>query len=1402
MKLYPLTKPQQSIWSMQQYYGGSIANITGSAFFHNDVSINDLNDALNKTLEENDSLRIQVMIKDSIPMQYLVPFESTVFEVRNFPAKSNFDAWIDNFAKAPFDISGRLYKIVIIKIGDNKVGYVLHLHHLIADAWTLSFLPNCITKNLNSKPNNINSYLDYISTEQEYESSPRFQKDMDYFTSCFDKCNEPVYLIDQQAKSAVSTRLSLSIHKEDANRMRNFCLKNKISPCALFMNALATYLYRIKGSKEFFVGTTVLNRSGKREKETSGMFINTVPLLLHIDNSKSSLENIKLNLISFMNILRHQRYQYSDLLKSIREKHNFADRLYDVTLHFQNASLAEAGVEAKWHFCGSQSESLNIHINDRQGEGVFNLDYDYQNDLFNSNEVERIHEHLLNLIMDMIKHPEKKPDELKLISDNEYHQVIHGFNVTDFYYPKDKFMHQFFEDNVLETPDATALIATDKTLTFIELNQFANKIANVLIKKGIGADDVVAIFLPRKSYYITAMLGILKSGGAYMPLDINYPMDRVNFLLSDSGAKVLITTWEYESNLGASTLSCDALYVEDMFEDENIDNPNLDISESNLFCALHTSGSTGMPKTAGLIHKNLCNYMIMAKPMFNNVETSLSTTIVSFDIFLQETLLALACGIKVVFFSDQEINNQTLFEKKVEEYNKSYIFQTPTKLQNYVQNSLKKKFLFHISSLLVGGEVFSQELYDLIGKHDGVINIYGPTETTVCATTSKLLPDSDNITIGRPIANTQIYILDKHFNPLPVGAVGELCISGDGVGRGYLNRPELTAEKFIPNPFIEGKRMYRTGDLALWREDGQLEYVGRMDNQVKIRGLRIELGEIEAAISKFAGVKQTVVIDIKDEKSRQYLCAYYVSDYDLNEKDLRIELAKTLPRYMIPHFFTKLDTIPSTGSGKTDRKSLPSPDFLQSQSITEYIAPTTEQERSFIRLLESVLGVSPIGMTDDFFDIGGDSLKVIELTAVAQGEGFNFSAQDVFEHSTPAAILNKLSDKRRAAVQYNKNDFIAIDRMLERNNKSAKYIPEEPLGDVLITGATGWLGAHVLSEFLSTESGIAYCLVMGSDLSESQKKLYKVLEHYFGSKYKDCARIVVLCRDIVEKIEIDKNFNTVIHCAANVKHYGQYKLFHTVNVIGTENVLNLAKEKNARFVHISTASVSGNSFDQDPDFPAVVFDETKLYVEQPLDNVYIRSKFESEVSVLNAKLEGFDSTIIRVGNLTNRYSDLVFQRNYNENATLSRLKAFVELGMYPEVLHDFPLDFSPVCSTARAILAIASHYCKEHSVYHVYHPETVSFANFIDALSKNEIVLQPVSAEQFINAVNETHNIKESFIHDLNKNGDFNYSGNITLNNDFTALHLKRCGFEWPKINMDYLTRYVEYFRGLNYFKD
>lgn len=1398
-----LTKPQKLIYEMEKFYGGAISVVAGSILIDGKTDSVKINNAVNQLLKNNEVLRTRILEKDNNATQEVVAFKEQEFEILEFQTEDEFKNYAKTKAREPLDLTGSLCDIKIIVLPE-KYGLFARLHHIISDAWTLSLMGTQFNKIMCGEAFEAFSYCDCIETEESYTNSKRYEKDKEFFIEQFKKCDEATFLNEKQISTLNAERKTFVISKDKAEIIRAFAKNNSTSEFILFLNALSSYVNRTKlNTEKFYIGTAVLNRSNFKEKNTMGMFINTVPLLIELENEKSFKENLESVEKTVFSVFRHQKFNYGDVLKTLRQEFDFQEKLYDVMLSYQNATVEGKSFETEWYHCGSQSESLQIHIDDRDNEGIFKIHYDYLTEKFTENEIERLNSHILNLLFDGIENGNKKLYELNILSETEKNKLLFEFNDTKVDYPKDKCVHELFEERVKEHPDKIAVIACDKTLTYKELNEEANRIAHSLIEKGVKVGDIVAFALPRRSYLISTMLGILKAGAAYMPIDPDYPKDRIEYMANQNKVVAFIN----DEN------------IKEFLSNEHTGNTQVKTSIENYFCVLHTSGSTGNPKGAIIFHKNMINFTFSNQYLLNNIDTVIAINTVTFDVFEMDTIFTLISSKLCVLASEEQQYNQASFEAMMSLYKNCLFWATPTKMTNYINNSKTGEFVKNINCYVVGGEVLKPELLDKIRKLNSEIKIYtvyGPTETLIYSTLVDV-SNTNDITIGHPIDNTQIYILDAYKNITPLASTGELCIAGDGVGAGYLNRPELTAEKFITNPFGEGK-LYKTGDLVYWREDGNIAFVGRNDFQVKIRGLRIELGEIENALCSIDEISQAVVVVRKNNEGRQLICAFYTGK-ELETKEIRNHIGKKLPKYMLPHIFTHLSEMPLTSSGKVNRKTLPEIDLENIVNDAEFVAPQTTQQKELCKLVEAVLSTSPVGIEDDFFDLGGDSLKAIELVSKAHTEGIYFALQNVFDYPTVRELCEFIENGDKQTISFNDIDFSEVNKILEKN--TTEYISEPKkceVGNILLAGATGYLGIHILADFLDNDNGTAYCFVRGNNEEDSSNRLQDLLVFYFGNKYETSDRIKVICADLqkdkfglqeAEYNDLLDKVDTVINCAASVKHYGSYKYFYEANVETTKKLIEFCKLSDAKLIHTSTLSVSGNSFGDD--FDGVVsenelhFYENTLYINQPLENVYARSKFEAEKAVLDAMSDGLQANIMRMGNLTNRLSDGKFQKNYESNAFLQRLKAVLELKIFPEYLMKLYAEFTPIDEAANAVMTIARHFSTEQNVFHINSIKVLYFDKLLKIFNNLGFTMETVEGETFTNALRATakqtglEHIFETFINDMDENDQLNYDSNIRIENDFTVEYLKSLGFEWSDIDFEYMRKYIEYFKGINY---
>lgn len=1402
-----LSKPQKLICDMEKFVGGSISVICGSMLLSGNVDIWEFEQTINELYRLNDALRIRIVESSSEVVQTISEYFPKEIDVLYFDDKSTLDAYAEQYAKEPLDYHGELceFKIVVLP---GRYGILVKLHHIVGDAWTLSLIGNQLNALLRGETPDAYSYADFLESENAYLRSKRYEKDKAFFLEQFRKCDEATYLSEKPSNGYTASRKTFVFERAKASAITDYSRDKHVSVFTLFTAALSVYMNRVKMNVEkFYIGTAVLNRGSNKEKNTMGMFINTVPMLMELDNQKSFAENLSEIEGSTLSALRHQKYNYSDVLADVRKEYGFSEKLYDVIISYQNATVIGDNIETTWYHSGCQTESLQIHIDDRENAGVFRIHYDYLIDKMTEHDIEMLHAHLSNLLFSAIDNDRRKIYELALLTKEEKQKLLFNFNDTAANYPHAKCVHKLFEEQASRTPDRVAVIDCDRTITYRELNNEANQIAHGLIKKGISVGDIVAFILPRNHYLIAAMLGILKAGAAYLPIDPDYPKDRIDFMLSDSRSKHCIS----QEN------------ISELLNHQPVSDPMLEFSNKTSCYCIYTSGSTGKPKGVCISHRNVVNFIYKHKnnefqsALIANCDAILFVNSIVFDISLQETFLPLVNGIRVIIVSDMETAGIESAIRKNCDHRLGLII-TPTKLSIYMRSTDFCFALKHIRLIMCGAESFSAQLFWRIRKNTSalVFNGYGPTETTCGASYARVDLKAD-ITIGKPIANTQFYIANKYMQIVPIGVTGELCIAGDGVGAGYLNRPELTAEKFIDNPFGKGK-LYKTGDLAYWREDGNIVYVGRNDFQVKIRGLRIELGEIENAISSLDGITQAVVIVRKDDHDRQIICAFYTGN-ELDAKSIRSLIGRKLPKYMLPHIITHISELPLTPSGKVNRKALPDVDLNRIENATEYVTPVTGREKAIAKILADILEVERIGLEDDFFDLGCDSLKAIEFIAACHYEGIYFNLQSVFDHPTISSLLKSVDSADHNLTQYDSSDFEKIDRLISGNREDHISVSTEtPVGNLLLAGATGFLGAHILADYLAHDTGTAYCIIRGKDADESKQRLAEILSFYFRDTYTNNNRIVVLCGDLTkERFGLSEEdyrnlfttVDTVINSVASVKHYGSYEFFYEANVKSAVRLIDFCKASNAKLIHISTTSIAGNDFDNqmafNVDADETLFTEHDFYIGQPLDNVYVRSKFEAEKAVLEAMVEGMQANIMRMGNLTNRRIDGRFQKNYESNAFARRFKAIVELGCAPEYLLGLSLDFTPIDDAANAVMTITRHFRNGKNVFHVENTNLISFSEIFNYMRILGINMKIVSGDEFGEMLRQAENdlatkhIYETFINDIGQDNRLQYDSPIKIDASFSDAYLRSLGFVWQKTDLAYLQKYFGYFKEIGY---
>ncbi|HBP38288.1 MAG TPA: non-ribosomal peptide synthetase [Clostridiales bacterium] len=1054
---YGLTYPQKSIWYLEKLNPGTgIGNIAATLKVDEDLDYDLANQSINLMIRRNDAFRMRFREKGAEVRQYLAPYREYRMERYDFSGDSreNLYSWDQEQTKVPFRLlDSDLFYFAYVVSSANSCGIYVRIHHLITDAWSLVQIANEFIsgyyslKNGQPLPEEKNpSYLEYIDNEQKYLQSEQFARDKAYWQGVYADVPELTTL-----KSLSTSRLGLKAKRRSfilpdklTAKIKEHCRENRTSLFALYFAALCIYINRIKGVEDITIGTPVLNRTNAREKKTIGMFISTVPLRIKIDGELSYVEFSRKVDKEWFSVLKHQKYPYDCLIRDVREQNKGVDKLFDLAFSYQNAKIVknmrEAHQEARWHFNECQVESLYIHLNEREDDGKILLNYDFLTDAYFVREIEFIHDHIIRLLWHALDNPTRQLSSLQMISESEREKILVSFNNTQADYPLDATVGELFARQAARSPEAPAVTLGDRTLSYGELNAKANILARFLRGRGVGPEKIVALLLPRVPEMIVAILGTIKAGGAYLPIDPEYPADRISYMLDNSQAGILLTCGDRPAGMVFSGETADIcqLLAQAWTAEDRANLPGLN-RPGDLLYVIYTSGSTGKPKGAMIEHRNVVRLLFNDKFQFDFGPDDCWTLFHSFcfDFSVWEMYGALLKGGRLVIVPRAVAQDTQRFLDLLIQEKVTVLNQTPAAFYNLADaDSRMADRRLCLRTVIFGGEALKPVLLKPFRERYAdtkLINMYGITETTVHVTYLDLSEDDieKNIcNVGRPIPTNRVYILDKHLNPLPIGIPGEICVGGAGVGRGYLNNPELTAEKFVPDPFRPGEILYRSGDLGRYFAQGDIEYLGRIDNQVKIRGHRIELGEIESLMLRFGKIRQAVVLTRDLPNGGKQLCAYYVPRAPFDPDDLREYLSGKLPEYMIPSCFINIEQIPLSSNGKVDRRKLPDPDE-KALARKEYLEPQNGLQEAIAQIWEEVLGIARIGINDNFFSLGGDSLSAV---AVVTKIGSNITFADLYRYQTIRTLADAILQKGAAGSSDNLLLHLSVSTSQQQRN--------------------------------------------------------------------------------------------------------------------------------------------------------------------------------------------------------------------------------------------------------------------------------------------------------------------------------------------------------------------------------
>lgn len=1010
----PLTHPQKRIWYIEQLYPdtsvyiiGGLARVTGR------LNVRLLVEAINLFVERNQAVRLRLCGQADTVHQYVVEYARFEPDYSDLSAcdapEAVLQEHVAHIFRTPFQLyNHQLFYFALFKLSENETIFLVKFHHIIADGWSIGLTSERIfgTYARLARGEDIGAqvepvYTDYIKREQEYLATQRFQKDQRYWHDKFQPIVESAAFASEAASATVR---EFELEQDISETLKAFS-KHTYSLSTILLATYALYLHRVLQQAALIIGLPVLNRYGKPEKSTVGMFTGLMPLLSVLDTSSTIREFIAAINRGLSEDYRHQKYPYDLLVGDLGLQRLGGNSLFDVCFNYYNTRLStqldDICIQNEEYYSRYQTYSLQLIIKEWSDSGRLTLSFTYKSADYSDAHIEQMYRSIRYVLELVIRSTDQKISELTLLPPAEYDGVVRSFNATSAPFPHTTPMHQLFEAQVGRTPDRVALHFAGQSLTYAELNGRANQLARVLVERGVGPETVVGLISTHSLETVIGILGILKAGAAYLPIDPKEPADRINFMLADAAPGLLLVNTSLDEAV--------------IFHGTRLDltEPGLYTGATENFLRAHdpsylayiiyTSGSTGVPKGTMIAHQQLVNYIWWAQQVYidNPSDVFALYSSLAFDLTITSIFTPLVAGNSIVIYDDSQ-DEYVLFHI-LREQRATILKLTPAHLSllkdgDYQHTSVKR--------LIVGGEdlkvSLARKIQACFGGQIDILNEYGPTETVVGCMLYRYDATQDSlisVPIGAPAHNVQVYVLDRFLQPLPLYTIGELYISGSGVARGYLKQPALTGERFIPDPFTPGQRMYKTGDLARFVRPGCIEYAGRADRQVKVRAHRIELGEIEASLEAHPLVKQAVVVYREATAAEGHLDAYVVASAPISAAELRAHLQERVPAYMIPSRLIQLDTLPLTSNGKIQYAALPDP-VVEEQPLVVPDLADSSVERVLLQTVADVLQVDGLQIDDHFFHLGGDSIKAIQITARMSQHGLSLKARDILVYPT------------------------------------------------------------------------------------------------------------------------------------------------------------------------------------------------------------------------------------------------------------------------------------------------------------------------------------------------------------------------------------------------------------------
>lgn len=1011
---YPLSFQQERVLYLSELLPGStLWNKISCKRVTGDIDPEALRQAVGDLIGRHTVLRTRVSYENGAPVQ---TFDQTLEVIFQRIDGSSEEAGLQDEAalrkltdvcREPIDVSGDpLFQVIVVPMGGAGAAeclIILKLHHIISDETTFQLLWRDLKAFYNArmgvtggeelKPLAVD-YADYVHWQRANFDEAHTQEQEAYWLKQF-QGELPVLDLptDFQEPAQLSFRGALEIRALPADlvkKLRSLCMRHKVIPFSALLCAYYVLLQKCSRQQDVVVGTVFSGRQYSSSlAQAAGFFVNTVAIRMDVDGEAAFDELLKRVHDKVDEAYYMQDYPFERLIQKLNpERRSVRNPLYRAMFNLVSSAKEKAtfaGAEEVWEEPVLDATQVDLLLNIHQQDDAMEMRLEYNTDLFRRETVRHLMELYVNLLRKLVEHPEVQVKELDMLDPQERKKLLSEWTRTEAEYPRDVCVHELFEAQAKKTPERVALAFGERTMTYGELNAQANGLARTLQDNGVAAESIVGVMTERSFAMMIGILAVLKAGGAYLPIDPGFPEERKRFMLEDSGARVLLVpSGEAETAKGLPVLT---LAIEERAEGDRSNLSRASVP-SDLAYILYTSGSTGKPKGVMVEHGSLVNTLAHLQRLFplEQEDAYLLKTSFTFDVSMSELFGCFFTGGKLVILEPGAEKEPARIIETIRRHQVTHMNFAPSMLQSFMDVAESKDAAPALQSLkyvFAAGEALGahtvQKFYSL-GLPTKLVNLYGPTEATIYATGFAFTGGEElhRVPIGKPISNMRAYIVDEHMNLQPVGVDGELCLAGKGLARGYLNQPELTAHKFMDHPFCPGEKLYRTGDLARWQEDGNIVFRGRIDQQVKLRGFRIELEEIEKTLLQHPSVRGAAVAVKEDSSGLESLVAYVVTDEEKPDEEWTVHLGRWLPAYMVPTRYMRLEKLPLSTSGKVDRKALPSPEAALSPQPAEE-APVTEIERKLIEITENILNMQGIGVNDNFFRLGGNSLLTIRF---------------------------------------------------------------------------------------------------------------------------------------------------------------------------------------------------------------------------------------------------------------------------------------------------------------------------------------------------------------------------------------------------------------------------------------